>query len=455
MPHIFAPVILREYDIRGVVDENLTKADARAVGLSFAAVLKRSGGSTCAVGWDGRLHSPELALALEDGLRAAGINVHRVGLGATPMLYFAVHHLGTDGGIQVTGSHNPPEYNGFKMTIKGAPFYGAAIQELAGIAAAGVAQPGGGELVVHDVREDYVKALLVGLRLGKRTLKVAWDVGNGATGEVVEMLAGRLPGQHVLLNTTIDGTFPAHHPDPTVAKNLEQIIASVRDERCALGLAFDGDGDRLGVVDETGEILWGDQLLQLYAEPVLEEHPGSTIIADVKASGALFQRVADLGGVPLMWKTGHSLIKAKMKETKAPLAGEMSGHLFFADRYYGFDDALYAGLRLLEILSNRPESLSTLRRALPVAVNTPEIRLPCAEAEKFQVIERLRPLLKQAGESFSDVDGVRVTTPDGWWLLRASNTQAVLVARCEAADAAGLERVQIHMRQYTRQVVPA
>ncbi|MCA3268952.1 MAG: phosphomannomutase/phosphoglucomutase [Thalassospira sp.] len=447
-PHNFDPVILREYYIRGLVDVNLNEADAYAVGRSFAVVLQRSGGKSCALGYDGRLHAPRLARQVCKGLQDGGIDVVEVGMGPSPMLYFAVHHLGLPAGIQVTGSHNPSEYNGFKMMLGAKPFYGAAIKELADISARGAYTSGSGSHREQNVEAAYVTRLVTGLNLGSRTLKVAWDAGNGAAGNVLQQLVTKLPGQHILINEVVDGTFPAHHPDPTVAKNLQQLIEVVATKGCDLGIAFDGDGDRIGVVDSGGGILWGDQLLQLYAEPLLLKQPGATIIADVKASQALFDRIATLGGTPLMWKTGHSLIKAKMKETGSPLAGEMSGHIFFADRYYGFDDALYAAVRLLEILTNRPESLAELRMALPIAVNTPELRFPCSEARKFAVIEEIRPLLEKDKAVFSTVDGVRVNTTDGWWLLRASNTQDVLVARCESRDMAGLERVKGNLSNY-------
>ncbi len=271
----------------------------------------------------------------------------------------------------------------------------------------------------------------------RERLRVAWDAGNGATGEIMAALCQRLPGKHIALNEKIDGTFPAHHPDPTVPENLAQLIAAVKQDGLDVGIAFDGDGDRIGVVDDEGGILWGDQLLMLYGADVLREKPGATIIADVKASGALFEEIERLGGKPLMWKTGHSLIKSKMAETKSPLAGEMSGHIFFADKYFGYDDALYAAVRLISLLSRSGKKLSDLRKALPKRVNTPEIRFPCDDSRKFAVIDEVKARLKKAGADFSDVDGVRVSGPDGWWLLRASNTQPMLVARCEAKDEAG------------------
>ena len=441
--HVFERTILREYDIRGIVDRTLTEADATAIGRAFASiVLGRGGGRRICVGYDGRLSSPRLEAALIDGLTGAGIEVLRVGLGPTPMLYYAVFHHNADGGVMITGSHNPPDQNGFKMMIGKAAFYGADIVELGRVAADGAFAEGAGAVRDTPVFDDYVARLAEGVAGNGRELKVAWDAGNGAAGEAMAALTARLPGTHVLLNERIDGTFPAHHPDPTVAENLVQLIDTVRAEGCDLGIAFDGDGDRIGVVDGRGRIVWGDQLLALFSADVLARRPGATIIADVKASQVLFDEIARLGGTPLMWRTGHSLIKSKMTEVGAPLAGEMSGHIFFADDYYGFDDALYAAVRLLGLVARSDESLDQMRDRLPDAVNTPELRFDCADERKFAVVDEVRARLTDEGADVVDIDGVRVRTDDGWWLLRASNTQAMLVARCEAADEAGLARLK-------------
>jgi phosphomannomutase len=441
--HRFDPTILREYDIRGIVGKTLGAADAEALGRAFGTVVRREGGGRVALGYDGRLSSPELEAALAEGLKRSGVDAVRIGLGPTPMLYFATHTLGVDGGVMVTGSHNPPDHNGFKIVLGTASFYGQAIQELGRIAADGAFAVGQGESEDHPVFEDYLDRLLAESDPAMADLTVAWDAGNGAAGEAMAALVRRLPGRHILLNEEIDGRFPAHHPDPTVPENLVQLIETVRAEGCDLGIAFDGDGDRLGAVDGHGRILWGDQIMLRLARGVLTDHPGATIIADVKASQALFDGVARAGGRPLMWKTGHSLIKAKMREEAAPFAGEMSGHLFFADRYYGFDDALYAALRLLGEVARSGESLAVFRDGLPALVNTPEIRFDCDDARKWAVIEEVRARLEaEEGAEVTAIDGVRVKTDDGWWLLRASNTQAVLVARCEAADEAGLARLK-------------
>ncbi len=439
MTHQFHPTSLREYDIRGRVGETLSEADAYAIGRGFGTIVARGGGRRVAVGYDGRLSSPAMEAAIVKGLTESGIDALRIGLGPTPMLYFAVHELNADGGIMITGSHNPIDFNGFKFMIGHAPFYGAQIQSIGTMAAAGDWDNGHGTAHDAPVEDAYVERLLK--NWDGPALNVAWDAGNGAAGRVIERLTARLPGTHTLLFTTIDGSFPNHHPDPTEEKNLVDLKAAVAQHHCDIGLAFDGDGDRLGAVDGQGRVVWGDQLLSILAEPVLAAQPGATIIADVKASQMLFDRVAALGGHPLMAKTGHSLIKAKMQETGAPLAGEMSGHIFFAHDYYGFDDALYAAVRLLRALGFTHKSLSQLKDAMPVLVTTPELRFPCADTRKFGVVDEVLARLKAAGANVDGTDGARVTTADGWWLLRASNTQDVLVARAEAKDQASLDRL--------------
>jgi phosphomannomutase len=439
--HRFHSTILREYDIRGVVGETLSSTDVRALGRAFGTLVVRQGGQRVCVGYDGRVSSPELEAALVGGLVACGLTVERIGLGPTPMLYYATRERGADAGLMITGSHNPPNYNGIKMMLGKGPFYGRAIQELGVTTAAADYVHGGGQAVEIDVREAYVERLLRDYD-APRPLKVAWDVGNGATGEIVRRLTARLPGEHVLLFDTIDGSFPNHHPDPTVAENLVDLQRVVAAQGCDLGIGFDGDGDRIGAIDHRGRIVWGDQLLALYAAVVLKSHPGATIIADVKASQTLFDEVARLGGKPLMWKTGHSLLKAKMAETGSPLAGEMSGHIFFADKWYGFDDALYCAVRLLELVSQAGVTLAALRDRLPAVINTPEIRFQVSEERKFAVITEVRGRLRDEGAAVNDIDGVRVNTSDGWWLLRASNTQDVLVARAEAFTEEGLGRLK-------------
>jgi phosphomannomutase len=439
--HAFHPTVLREYDIRGIIGETLGPADAQALGRAYATLLRDADGRRVCLGFDGRLSSPELAEALGDGLRAGGADVLWIGRGPTPMLYFAVHQLDADGGIQVTGSHNPPSHNGFKMMLGKASLYGARIQELGRIAAGGAFASGAGRIVDSPVFEAYVARLLRDFE-GGRELSVVWDAGNGATGEALSALAARLPGRHRLLYAEIDGRFPNHHPDPTVPENLADLIRTVEDEGAELGIAFDGDGDRIGVVDGQGRIMFGDQLMQILAADVLGRHPGAPVIADVKASQALFEEIARLGGRPVMYKTGHSLMKAAMAEMNAPLAGEMSGHIFYGDGFYGHDDALYVAVRLLTILARGDRTLADWRDRMAPMVNTPELRFDCPDETKFDVIERVKARLEAAGAEVNAIDGVRVMTADGWWLLRASNTQAVLVARAEAADEAALGRLK-------------
>jgi phosphomannomutase len=437
MTHSFDPTILREYDIRGIVGRTLHEEDAYALGRTFAAEGHDAGAKRLAVGRDGREHSPRLEEALVRGLTEGGMDVVRVGQGPWPMLYWAVSELDVDGGIQITGSHNPADYNGFKMLLPGGSVFGAAIKALGTRALNGRWSDGQGNITDEDVMDRYVARLVEDFRGGE--YRIGWDAGNGAAGPALEKLINLLPGEHHTLFTDVDGRFPNHHPDPTVEKNLEHLKALVRENNLDFGIAFDGDGDRIGAVDGQGRVIWGDQLLMILAGPVLQEQPGATIIADVKASQTLFDRIGEMGGRPLMWKTGHSLIKSKMKETGAPLAGEMSGHIFFKHRWYGFDDALYASVRLIEAVAASGKSLTQLREEMPTSVSTPELRFPVDESRKFAVIEEVRDRLSADGATVDATDGVRVNTPEGWWLLRASNTQDVLVARAEATDQRGLD----------------
>ena len=446
MTHRFDPTVLREYDSRGVIGKTLGPDDARAIGRGFATLLRRAGGSKVAVGCDGRTSSPMLEAALVEGLTASGVDVVRVGMGPTPMLYYAEASAeDVHGGIQITGSHNPPDYNGFKMVFQGRPFFGADILRLGELAQAGDWLEGSGSVEQRDVIEAYIDRMLQALdgidSAALSGLRIGWDAGNGAAGPALERLVARLPGEHFCLYTEVDGHFPNHHPDPTDEANLADLKKLVADKNLDFGVAFDGDGDRIGAIDGEGRVIWGDQLLMIYAEDLLGKLPNSTIIADVKASRALFDHVAAKGGKPLMWKTGHSLIKSKMKETGAPLAGEMSGHVFFADEYYGFDDALYAAVRLIAASARLGRSVTELRGAMPPMLNTPELRFQVDESRKFVAIDEVKQRLAGSTASVDSTDGVRVTTQDGWWLLRASNTQDVLVARAESDSQQGLERL--------------
>jgi phosphomannomutase len=375
------------------------------------------------------------------GLTECGAEVIQIGIGPTPLLYFAVCSDNLDGGVMITGSHNPPSHNGFKFMLGRKSFYGEDIKKLGEIAVKGAYISGNGNITEKNFSRDYIHTLVQSYS-GKRPLKVAWDSGNGATGAIVNALIKQLPGNHIPLFTDIDGTFPNHHPDPSVPQNLSDLIKTVQTQQCDVGIAFDGDGDRIGVVDETGEMLFGDQLLAIFASEVLAAHKGAKVIADVKASQVLFDEIAKLGGIPVMWKTGHSLIKTKMAEIGSVLAGEMSGHMFFADKYFGYDDGIYAAIRLLALLANGTFPLSERRKRLPKTYNTPELRIECSETRKFLVIDEVKDRLRQSGIAFSDVDGVRVMDKEGWWLLRASNTQAAIVARCESDSMEGLKKMR-------------
>jgi phosphomannomutase len=438
--HLFDSTVLREYDLRGIVGETITAVDAYALGRAFGSLAKRRGAQAMAVGYDGRHSSPMLAAALAAGLAACGLRVLVIGRGPTPMLYFTAYTMEMDGGVMITGSHNPPDYNGFKLVLHKASVFGTDIQELGRLAASADFEDGAGSIAEISVFDAYIERILQDLS-GPRRLKVAWDAGNGAMGEAMAALVARLPGEHFLLNAEIDGNFPNHHPDPTVAENLVQLQETVVREGCDLGIAFDGDGDRLGLVDARARIVWGDQILLFLARDILKRHPGATIIADVKCSEVLFDGIAAAGGRPLMWKTGHSVIKAKMKELDSPFAGEMAAHFVFGDGFYGYDDALYAAVRVLSILQSSAETLADFRDSLPRLVNTPELRVPCPEARKKAVVEEVRGRLAAEGAEVTAIDGVRVREGGGWWLLRASNTEDALTLRCEAPDEASLQKL--------------
>jgi len=430
MTHQFDPSALREYDVRGIVGKSLGPADATAIGRGFATRVRGIGGTRVAVGYDGRLSSPALEAALVAGLVAGGVDVVRIGLGPSPMLYYAEATLEVDGGIHVTGSHNPAEYNGFKMVLRHAPFFGDDIQDLAALAASGAWSEGAGVVTTVDLRDAYVGRLMAGYAGG--AFRIGWDTGNGAAGPVIEALVKLLPGEHHVIFAEVDGNFPNHHPDPTEESNLADLKRLVTENNLDFGLAFDGDGDRIGAVDALGRVIWGDQILSILVEPALREHPGASIVADVKSSQALFDRITALGGKAVMAPTGHSLMKTAMTRTGAPLGGELSGHLFFAGDYYGFDDAAYAAVRLIRAVHLSGQSLTALHDAMPALVATPDLRFPVDDAEKFAVVDAVVARLARDGAVVDLTDGARVTTPEGWWLLRASNTQAMLTVRAEA-----------------------
>ncbi len=443
-PHKFDQSVLREYDIRGIVGETLKNDDAHAIGCAFGTIIKRDGGNHVCVAFDGRESSPAFSENLINGLVSTGVKVENMGLGPTPMLYYAVKDRGADGGIMITGSHNPAEYNGFKMMLQKKPFYGDAIQELGSIAANGDYEQGEGTVTDVDIQDQYVDRMLQDLK-ADRPLNIVWDNGNGAAGEILRRLTAKLPGKHILLFDEIDGQFPNHHPDPTVDENLQDLIKAVKENNFDLGIAFDGDGDRIGTVDEQGNILRCDALMTIYAKDVLSRNPGAAIIGDVKCSQVMFDEIERMGGKAIMWNTGHSLVKSKMLEEDSPLAGELSGHIFFKDGYYGFDDALYCSVRLMNSVAATDAPFSSLSAHLPKLFNTPEVRIEVDEAIKFGLVPKIAENLKpQANDNFeiNDIDGVRVTTPEGWWLLRPSNTQNVLVSRVEAESEQALRELQ-------------
>lgn len=449
----FPATAFKAYDIRGVVPEVLNADFAYALGRAFGARARGLGEAAVAVGRDGRLSSPQLAAALARGLVDEGLRVIDVGMVTTPMLYFAAHTL-CRCGIQVTGSHNPKHHNGFKMVLAGRAIYGDEIQALRQAMDAGHAEPQpGGRLEVHDVQPDYVRRIVTDVRLA-RPLKVVIDCGNGVAGASAPGLFRALGCEVVELFSEVDGDFPNHHPDPSKPENLRDLIAALATTGADLGLAFDGDGDRLGIVTPSGENIFPDRQMLLFAQDVLSRVPGGTIVFDVKCSQRLAPAIREAGGQPLMFKTGHSLIKAKMKEVDAPLGGEMSGHIFFKERWYGFDDGSYAGARLLEILSRHPDPGAVLE-ALPTSHSTPELNVPCADGEPHRLVAELQGLARfDAPAQVNTIDGLRVDWPDGFGLIRASNTTPVLVLRFEGQTPKALERIRAEMMALLARVKP-
>ncbi|MDE2089730.1 MAG: phosphomannomutase/phosphoglucomutase [Gammaproteobacteria bacterium] len=443
--------IFRTYDIRGVVGTTLTPAVVHEIGRAIGSEAYERGQQRVIVGRDGRLSGAELVEALTRGLCASGRDVTQIGMVPTPVLYFATHYLGTGSGVMLTGSHNPPEYNGLKIMLRGETLSGDAIQTLRRRIETGNLLDGSGGRDSVDVVPDYLDRIASDVRLG-RPLKVVADCGNGVAGAVAPRLLRALGCQVIELYCEVDGNFPNHHPDPSRPENLVDLVLRVREENADLGLAFDGDGDRLVAVGSQGEIIWPDRLLMLFAMDVLSRNPGAEIIYDVKSSRNLARVVSETGGRPLMWKTGHSLIKAKMKETGALLAGEMSGHVFFKERWYGFDDGLYAAARLLEILSSDPRTSSQVFASLPDSVNTPELTVAMAEGEQYRFMQRLLSSARFEGAKLSTIDGLRADFEHGWGLVRASNTTPSLVLRFEADDPESLRRIQDEFRRQMQAV---
>ena len=433
--------IFREYDIRGVVDRDLTEDVVHDIGRAYGTIVTTEGGKEVCCGRDGRLHSKRLQAALMAGLSSTGLKVRDIGQCPTPVLYFSLFHLNVDGGIQITGSHNPPEFNGLKMCMGTSTIYGKQIQKIRKVIEKGDFNEGNGVIEKYEILPEYLAYLKENINIS-RPLNVVLDCGNGVSALVAPDAFSQAGCKVESLFCQVDGNFPNHHPDPTVMANLKDLKNTVKATGADIGIAFDGDGDRIGVVDEKARVIFGDKILLLLARNLLEEHPGSAVIGEVKCSHILYQDIEAHGGKAIMWKTGHSLIKQKMKETGALLAGEMSGHIFFADRFFGFDDATYAALRLCEILAAADAPLSSLLKGLPETVSTPEIRVDCEEEQKFRLVEMVKEGLMRDGFDVIDVDGARVVFNDGWGLLRASNTQPVLVLRFEANTPERLEEIR-------------
>ena len=445
--------IFRAYDIRGIVGATLTAQVVRAIGQALGTLALEAGGTTIAIGRDGRLSGPELSAALAEGIAASGANVIDIGMVPTPVTYFAAYHLGCGSAVMLTGSHNPPDYNGIKMVIAGTTLAGEAIQELRRRIESGRVAKGAGRIEHREIADAYLERVVGDVKLA-RPMKIAIDCGNGVTGDIAPRLFRQLGCEVTALYSEIDGRFPNHHPDPSQPKNLADLVALLADSDAELGLAFDGDGDRIGVVTKDGKIIYPDRQLMLYAKDVLARNPGATIIYDVKCTRLLKPWIESHGGVPLIWKTGHSFVKAKLKETGAPLAGEMSGHTFFKERWYGFDDALYVGARLLEIVS-RERDPSALLNALPDSPSTPELNWTLAEGEPYALIEKLQASAPfPNAERILAIDGVRAEYADGFGLARASNTTPVIVLRFEADTAQALERIQGEFRSALQQLKP-
>lgn len=440
MSHVF-----RQYDIRGVAGRDLTEEFVTELAKSLATFFRRNQVNTISLGYDCRLSSPLFRKLMIENLLNSGINIYDLGMGPTPLVYFSLFNLPVGGGIMITGSHNPPNENGFKICLGHTTIYGEQIQEIKRIMDAKDYQTGQGKLVEYPIIPDYLKYLKSIIKPRAKKLKVVVDAGNGTGNLTAVKLYQNLGWEVIDLFSKPDGNFPNHHPDPTIPENLAKLIAKVKETRADLGISLDGDADRIGVIDSKGRVLWGDQLMIIFASDIVKQQPGAKIIGEVKCSQTMFDRIQAMGGSPIMWKVGHSLIKAKMKEEQALLAGEMSGHLFFADRYYGYDDAVYAGARLLEILSNSEHSLAELVDGLPQTCSTPEIRFDCPEEQKFNVVDELVKIFA-AKYQVIDIDGARIIFNDGWGLVRASNTQPVLVLRFEADSQAALERIQTEVK---------
>jgi phosphomannomutase/phosphoglucomutase len=444
MPPV-SPTIFREYDIRGLVDQDLGEREVRLVGQALGTSVREAGGRRVVVGRDCRESGPRFARAMIEGLGSTGVDVTDLGVVPTPLTYFAAATLPVDGLCMITGSHNPPEYNGLKVGVGRTTLYGAGIQALRERIERGDFAAGSGGVEAHDIVTPYRAYVRGNLRMGPRRLRVVVDAGNGTGGVIAVPLFESLGIEVVPLFVEMDGRFPNHHPDPTVEANLEHLKAKVRETGADLGIAYDGDADRVGAVDEKGRVLWGDQLMILFSRALLQEHPGAAIVGEVKCSMTLYDDIAARGGRAIMWKAGHSLIKAKMKEEGALLAGEMSGHIFFGHRWFGFDDGIYSSARLLELVSRTDRPVSTLLDDVPPTHSTPELRVDCPEELKFELVRRAQEFFAARHEAVT-VDGVRVVFPDGWGLVRASNTQPLLVLRFEATTPERLDEIRSYVQ---------
>lgn len=445
-------LIFREYDVRGLADSDLNDTTVLLLGKAIGTFTRRKGGKTFTVGRDCRLSGPRIRTALVQGLLSTGLDVIDIGLVPTPLLYFSVFHLNADGGVQITGSHNPPEHNGFKICVGKTTIHGSDVQELKRLITTNDFETGNGTLKEADVKSSYAETIKKSVSK-PLSLKVVIDSGNGTAGVVAPSLFRALGCEVIELLSEPDGSFPNHPPDPTVSESQVFLSEEVKRHRASVGIGFDGDADRLVAIDATGRALFGDELLVLYARRLLRDNPGATVISEVKASNRLFQDIDRHGGKGVLWKTGHSLIKAKMKETGALLAGEMSGHMFFKDRYYGFDDAIYAAVRLFEILAEEKKTPLELLGDLPPSFCTPEIRMDCSDEKKFAVVSKTKQILEASGHKVNPIDGARIEYPDGWGLVRASNTQAVLVLRFEATSEKRLKEIQNEIESTVHKVI--
>ncbi len=454
--HIFEKSILKQYDIRGVVNKDLNKIDAYFVGKSYGTMLSKMNKKNCVIGYDARFTSKDYSNEVTKGLTECGIDITNIGLAPTPMVYFAIQFLKKDAGLIVTASHNPPEYNGFKMLTNEDPIWGEDIQELGKIAEKGefIENNMLGKIEELDVKEDYFKFLLNILNKdNKKELKICWDAGNGAVASIIDDLVKQLPGKHITICNTVDPNFPNHHPNPEVPENMKMLSEEVIKNHCDCGIGFDGDGDRIGIVDDEGYMLYGDQLLSIFARDYLKSNPGEKVMSEVSASLTLYNDIAEYGGIPIMWRPGHSVQKAKMKKDNIKLAGETSGHIFFGENH-NYDDALYASVKLINILSNLSEKLSDIKKAFPITYSTKKINIKSNDIDKFTVPNAIADRIKVQGREVCTVEGARVNKADGWWLCRNSSTSPQMTVRCEALSKEGLEeckkelKEQLHLSNY-------